>query len=134
MGSGKDPINTGIPFGNALPIHLEGLYKIQGDIGNIIVFGGTTGTKVNYDAIKALVELSISSIPDNEQATALRQMMETKEQEAKVEIARRNNHSTPTSDDEQEAMRQASFAIFNLVHVIYDDDMGIRKRMSIGFA
>lgn len=134
MGSGNDPINTGIPFGNAVPIHLEGLYKIQNDIGNVIVFGGTTGNRVNYDAIKALVELSISSIPDSEQSAALREMMEKKEEEAKQAIAAKNNHATPTSDDEQEAMRQAAFAVFNLVHVIYDDDMGIRKRLTIGFA
>ena len=130
----SETANTGIPFSKAIPIHTEGLYKIQSDIANIIVFGSTTGEKVNYDGIKALVELAISSIPDSEQSSALREMMEKKEQEAKQEIANKNHHSTPTADDEQQAMRESAFAIFNLVHVVYDDDMAIRKRMTIGVA
>lgn len=130
----KEPVNIGIPFSEAKNIHLEGLYKIQSDISSVITYAGTSGTKVNYDAVKALVELAISSIPDVEQGNNCRELLEKKEEERKMEIAKKRNHSTPTTDDEQEAIREASLAVFNLIHVIYDDDIGIRKRHTIGVA
>lgn len=134
MGSNTDPIPIGIPLSEAKNIHLEGLYNIQNKIAAIIEFGGTTGQRVNYDAIKALVELAISTIPDIDQGNKCRELMEKKEQESLKLIAQKRNHNTPTTDDEQDAIRESAFAMFNLIHVIYDDDIGIRKQYMIGVA
>lgn len=127
-------IDIGIPFGEAKGIHLNALYDIRRRIAAIIENAGVTGSPVNYDAIYAEVELAISLIPDIDQGNKCRMKFREWELKELSEIAKANNHSMPTTDDRNAAKRAASMATLQLVQVIFDDDIGIRKRLSVGVA
>lgn len=134
MGSGNDPISLGITFGAAKNIHLEALYSIRRSINSVIESAGTTGNPVNYDVIFALVESAISLIPDVDQGNKCRAMLYKWQKEECEKLAKERKHSTPTSEDLIDSKRQAAFATMQLVQVIFDDDIGIRKLHTVGVA
>lgn len=134
MGNGKDPVNIGVPYGEAKNIHLEAYYDIRRRIASVIESAGMTGSTVNYDVIYALVELAISSIPDTDQGNRCRQKLEEWEESEIKRLAEKRDDHKPTIDDIQAAKRSATMATLNLVQVIYDDDIGIRTLHTIGTA
>lgn len=134
MGTANDPVNIGITLGEAKSIHLQSYYDIRNKIATIIENAGTSGNSVNYDAIYALVELAISSIPNVKQGNKCRDKMEEWEEQEIRRLAAKRDDGNPTADDIQAAKRSAVMATLNVVQVIYDDDIGIRTLHTIGTA
>lgn len=127
-------VNIGVPFGEARNIHIEALYDIRKRIASVIESAGMTHSTVDYDVVQSLVEAAISLLPDIEQANKCRELMARYELEETAQIAAENKHEIPTTDDKQQAKRQAAYATLNVIQVIYDKDIGIRRRFTVGTA
>lgn len=130
----EEGVNIGIPFGEARNIHIEALYDIRRRIASVIESAGMTHTTVDYDVVQSLVEAAISLLPDIKQSNQCRQLMVKYEAEETARIAAEKEHSMPTVEDKQAAKRSASFAVMNVIQVIMDEDIGIRRRFTIGVA
>lgn len=130
----NEGVNIGVPFGEARDIHIEALYDIRKRISSVIESAGMTHTTVDYDVIQSLVDAAISLLPDITQANKCRELMERYEGEELERITAKNNHAIPTVDDRQQAKRKAAFATLNVIQVIYDNDVGIRRRFTVGVA
>lgn len=127
-------VDIGIPYGEAKGIHLNALYDIRRRISAVTENAGITGTNINYDVIYALVEQAISLIPDVDQGNRCRELLYKKEREERKHLQMERKHEIPTSEDINDAKRQASMVALQLVQVIFDDDIGIRKRHTVGVA
>lgn len=125
-------INIGVPFGEARNIHIEALYDVRRRISSVIESAGMTHTMVDYDIIRALVNSAISLIPDTEQANKCRDLLNRYEREETERIAAENHHPNPTANDRQQAKQEAAFATLNVIQIIYDKDIGIRRRFTVG--
>lgn len=132
--AGMEGIDIGIPYGEAKGIHLNSLYDIRRRIAAIIENAGVTNSAINYQAIEAEVDLAISLIPDIEQGNKCRRKYKEWEEQELEEIMKIHKREMPTTDDRNDAKRAASMAVLQLVQVIFDDDIGIRKRHTVGLA
>jgi len=130
----SNQMDAGIPFGEAKSIHLNALYDIRRKIAAIIENAGVTNSPINYDAISAEVELAVSLIPSIDQGNDCLTKMEEWETAELKRLMKIRGHTTATVDDRNDAKRAASMATLRLVQVIFDEDIGIRVRHSIGVA
>lgn len=131
MGSGSEPINIGTTIGEAKTVHLESLYDIRRRIAAVIENSGITHTALDTNAIKMLVELAISLIPDIDQGEKCRALMKNKYDDIVREMSD-NGSNGLTADDYRQATGEAAMLTLQMIQVIFDDDIGIRTRHTVG--
>lgn len=134
MGSGNDPISLGVTYGEAKSVHLESLYDIRRRIAAVIENAGITHNKLDYNAIKMLVELAITLIPDIQQGEKCRTLMQQKYEDVLNEISAESGTEVRylDADVKLQALGEAAILTLQLVQVIFDDDIGIRTQHTVG--
>ena len=131
----NQPTNTGIPYGEPQAAFVATLFDIYGKIGDVIKQASMANTTVNYESISALVHLAIALIPDVEQGNKCREMLDVYE-DREIEHLKTKKGSSyiPTAKEINNAKCSASMAVMEMVITIFDDDLGIRKRFTVGLA
>lgn len=128
------PTNTGIPYGEPQAAFVATLFDIYGKIGDVIKQAAMANTSVNYESISALVNLAIALIPDVEQGNKCREMLDVYEDREIEHLKNKKGTDSyiPTAKEINTAKCSASMAVMEMVITIFDDDLGIRKRFTVG--
>jgi hypothetical protein len=122
----KGRFDIGIPYTDSKDAHLTAYYQLRTQMGALIVSGGTA------QQIRAMTEYIISHIPSQQQGNLCVELLQRKTREEVESLMKERKIDKETQDILETATISACMCVLRAVSEIMDEDLGIRKRVTIG--